>query len=161
VSPHVLRQTCLRPLAATTGVHDARETSGHQSDRDLWRDVVPDLQTLVDALHALAGEASPLLQHKAFIALGHHLHPFGPHHRSAVRTGKQEPGFPGDVRPHEPRVGLGLQNLRARLRDVRNPGCFRLGRRRNPRILLVADITDAVADLVHERRGQSCRPRRH
>ena len=30
VSPHVLRQTCRRQRAATTGVHDTREASGHQ-----------------------------------------------------------------------------------------------------------------------------------
>src|SRR4030095_6829183 len=30
VSPHVLRRTCLRQRAATTGVHDTREASDHQ-----------------------------------------------------------------------------------------------------------------------------------
>src|SRR5262249_22790886 len=30
VTPHVLRQTCLRQRAATTGVYDSREASGHQ-----------------------------------------------------------------------------------------------------------------------------------
>src|SRR6266571_7299877 len=34
------------------------------------------------------------------------LRRLGPHHRSTVWTGEQEPGFPGNVRPHEPRVGL-------------------------------------------------------
>jgi hypothetical protein len=48
-------------LAATTGVHVAREASGHQRDRDRWRDVTPDPQTLADAMDALVGEASPLL----------------------------------------------------------------------------------------------------
>jgi hypothetical protein len=41
VSPHVLRQTCLRQHAATPGVHDTRKASGHQRDRDLWRSVTP------------------------------------------------------------------------------------------------------------------------
>jgi integrase/recombinase XerD len=42
VSPHVLRYTFLRKLAETKGVHYAREASGHQSDRYIWRYVKPD-----------------------------------------------------------------------------------------------------------------------
>ena len=53
VSPHVLRHTFLRKLAETTGVHEAREASGHQSDRSIWRSVKPDQQTLADAIDAL------------------------------------------------------------------------------------------------------------
>jgi integrase/recombinase XerD len=37
VSPHVLRHTFLRKLAETKGVHYAREASGYQSDRYIWR----------------------------------------------------------------------------------------------------------------------------
>ena len=54
VSPHVLRHTFLRKLAETTGVHSAREVSGHQSDRDIWRSVTPDEQTRAAAMDALA-----------------------------------------------------------------------------------------------------------
>jgi integrase/recombinase XerD len=53
VSPHVLRHTFLRKLAETKGVHYAREASGHQSDRYIWRYVKPDQQTLADAIDAL------------------------------------------------------------------------------------------------------------
>ena len=53
VSPHVLRHTFLRKLAETKGVHYAREASGHQSDRYIWRYVKPDQQTLADAVDAL------------------------------------------------------------------------------------------------------------
>jgi integrase len=53
VSPHVLRHTFLRKLAETKGVHYAREASGHQSDRYIWRYVKPDQQTLTDAVDAL------------------------------------------------------------------------------------------------------------
>jgi integrase/recombinase XerD len=53
VSPHVLRHTFLRKLAETTGVHSAREASGHQGDRYLWRDVKPDQQTLAEAIDTL------------------------------------------------------------------------------------------------------------
>ena len=35
----------LRKRAETTGVHSAREASGHHSDRYLWRDVTPEQQT--------------------------------------------------------------------------------------------------------------------
>jgi integrase/recombinase XerD len=42
VSPHVLRHTFLRKLAETKGVHYAREASGHQSDRYIWRYVKPE-----------------------------------------------------------------------------------------------------------------------
>jgi integrase/recombinase XerD len=37
VSPHLLRHTFLRKLAEHKGVHYAREASGHQSDRYIWR----------------------------------------------------------------------------------------------------------------------------
>jgi integrase/recombinase XerD len=52
-SPHVLRHTFLRKLAETKGVHYAREASGHQSDRYIWRYVKPDQQTLADAIDEL------------------------------------------------------------------------------------------------------------
>src|SRR2546423_9673020 len=99
--------------------------------------------------------AKHLLQQKPGIALGRHLRPLGPHHRSAVRTGEQEPGFPGNVRPHEPRVRLAPENLRARLRDVLGPGRFRLGRGRNTPKLMVAHIAYAVAYPVYEWLGGS------
>ena len=53
VSPHVLRHTFLRKLAEAKGVHYAREASGHQSDRYIWRYVKPDQQTLAEAIDAL------------------------------------------------------------------------------------------------------------
>ena len=53
VSPHVLRHTFLRKLAETKGVHYAKEASGHQSDRYIWRYVQPDQQTLAEAIDAL------------------------------------------------------------------------------------------------------------
>ena len=53
VSPHVLRHTFLRKLAEKKGVHYAREASGHQSDRYIWRYVKPDEQTLAEAVDAL------------------------------------------------------------------------------------------------------------
>src|SRR5262249_19808640 len=53
VSPHVLRHTFLRKLAEAKGVHYAREASGHQSDRYIWRYVKPDQQTLADAIDEL------------------------------------------------------------------------------------------------------------
>jgi integrase/recombinase XerD len=53
VSPHVLRHTFLRKLAETKGVHYAREASGHQSDRYIWRYVKPDRQTLAEAVDEL------------------------------------------------------------------------------------------------------------
>jgi integrase/recombinase XerD len=53
VSPHVLRHTFLRKLAETKGVQYAKEASGHQSDRYIWRYVQPDRQTLAEAIDAL------------------------------------------------------------------------------------------------------------
>jgi integrase/recombinase XerD len=53
VSPHILRHTFLRKLAETKGVQYAREASGHQSDRYIWRYVKPDRQTLADAIDEL------------------------------------------------------------------------------------------------------------
>ncbi len=53
VSPHVLRHTFLRKLAETKGVHYAREASGHQSDRYIWRYVKPDQQMLAEPVDAL------------------------------------------------------------------------------------------------------------
>lgn len=53
VSPHVLRHTFLRKLAEKKGVHHAREASGHQSDRYIWRYVKPDQQTLAEAIDDL------------------------------------------------------------------------------------------------------------
>jgi integrase/recombinase XerD len=53
VSPHVLRHTFLRKLAETKGVQYAREASGHQSDRYIWRYVKPDRQTLAEAIDEL------------------------------------------------------------------------------------------------------------
>ena len=46
--PYLLRQ-----LAETKGVHEAREASGHPSDRSIWRSVKPDQQTLADAMDEL------------------------------------------------------------------------------------------------------------
>ena len=51
--PHVLRHTFLRKLAETKGVYYAREASGHQSDRYIWRYAKPDQQTLADAIDKL------------------------------------------------------------------------------------------------------------
>ena len=51
--PHVLRHTFLRKLAEKKGVHYAREASGHQSDRYIWRYVKPDRQTLAEAIDEL------------------------------------------------------------------------------------------------------------
>jgi integrase/recombinase XerD len=53
VSPHVLRHTLLRRLAEEKGVHYAKETSGHRSDRYIWRHVEPDKQSLADAIDGL------------------------------------------------------------------------------------------------------------
>jgi site-specific recombinase XerC len=53
VSPHVLRHTFLRKLTESKGVHYAREASGHQSDRYIWRYVKPDQQTLAEAVDEL------------------------------------------------------------------------------------------------------------
>ena len=49
----MLRHTFLRKLAEKKGVHYAREASGHQSDRYIWRYVKPDQQTLADAIDEL------------------------------------------------------------------------------------------------------------
>src|SRR5947208_537436 len=92
-----------------------------------------------------------LLQHKSSIALGCYLGPFGSHHRGTVWTGEQEPGFARNVRAYEPRVGLGAQNLRTRLRGVLGPGGFGLRCRRNALQLMLAHIADAVAHPVHQR----------
>lgn len=53
VSPHVLRHTFLRKPAEEKWVHYAREGSGHQSDRYIWRYVKPDRQTLAEAIDEL------------------------------------------------------------------------------------------------------------
>jgi integrase/recombinase XerD len=53
VSPHILRHTFLRKLAESKGVQYAREASGHQSDRYIWRYVRPDRQTLAEAIDEL------------------------------------------------------------------------------------------------------------
>ena len=53
VSPHILRHTFLHKLAETKGVHYAKEASGHQSDRYIWRYVKPDRQTLAEAIDEL------------------------------------------------------------------------------------------------------------
>ncbi len=53
VTPHVLRHTFLRKLAEEKGVHYAREASGHQSDRYIWRYVKPNQQTLAEAIEEL------------------------------------------------------------------------------------------------------------
>ena len=53
VSQHVLRHTFLRKLAEGKGVHYAREASGHQSDRYIWRYVKPDQQTLAKVIDEL------------------------------------------------------------------------------------------------------------
>jgi hypothetical protein len=38
---------------ATAALRDAREASGHQSDRYIWRYVKPDQQTLAEAIDEL------------------------------------------------------------------------------------------------------------
>jgi hypothetical protein len=43
----------LRKLAEAKGVHYAREASGHQSDRYIWRYVKPDQQALAEAVDEL------------------------------------------------------------------------------------------------------------
>ena len=53
VSPHILRHTFLRKLAETKGVHYAREASGDQSDRYIWRYVKPNQQTLAETVDEL------------------------------------------------------------------------------------------------------------
>jgi integrase/recombinase XerD len=53
VSPHVLRHTFLRKLAEIKGVQYAREASGHQSDRYIWRYMKPDQETLAEAIDEL------------------------------------------------------------------------------------------------------------
>jgi integrase/recombinase XerD len=53
VLPHVLRHTFLRKLAEIAGVQYAREASGHQSDRYIWRYVKPDRQTMAAAIDDL------------------------------------------------------------------------------------------------------------
>jgi hypothetical protein len=53
VSPHVRRYTFLRKLAEEKGVHYAKETSGHQSDRYIWRYIKPSQQTLAEAIDNL------------------------------------------------------------------------------------------------------------
>jgi integrase/recombinase XerD len=53
VTPHVLRHTFLSKLAEEKGVHYAREASGHQSDRYIWRYVKPNQQTLAEAIDDL------------------------------------------------------------------------------------------------------------
>ena len=49
VTAHVLRHTFLHKPAEAKGVHYAREASGHQSDRYIWRYVKPDRQSLAEA----------------------------------------------------------------------------------------------------------------
>ena len=49
----MLRHTFLRKLAETKGVHYARESSGHQSDRYIWRYVKPSQQSLAAAIDEL------------------------------------------------------------------------------------------------------------
>jgi integrase/recombinase XerD len=53
VTPHVLRHTFLRKLAEEKGVHYAREASGHQSDRYIWRYVNIDRLALADVIDEL------------------------------------------------------------------------------------------------------------
>ena len=53
VSPHILRPTLLRKVANEKGVHYAMELSGHRSNRDIWRYVKPDAQSLANALDEL------------------------------------------------------------------------------------------------------------
>jgi integrase len=53
VSPHIRRHTFLCKFAETKGVHEAREASGHQSDRSIWWSVQPDQQTMADAMDEL------------------------------------------------------------------------------------------------------------
>ncbi len=53
VSPHVLWHAFLRKFTETKGVHYAREASGHQSDRYIWRYVKPDQQTQAETIDEL------------------------------------------------------------------------------------------------------------
>ena len=57
-------------------------------------------------------------------SFGRHLRTLDPHKWGAARTGEQGPCFAGNVRPHEPRVGLRPENLDASLGDVPEPGTF-------------------------------------
>ena len=45
----MLRHTFLRKLAEEKGVQDAKEASGHKSDRSIWRYVKPSQQSLAGA----------------------------------------------------------------------------------------------------------------
>lgn len=49
----MLRHTFLRRLAEKKGVHYAREASGHQTDRYIWRYVKPGQHTLAEAIDEL------------------------------------------------------------------------------------------------------------
>lgn len=49
----VLQHTLLRNVANEKGVHYAMELSGHRSDRDIWRYVRPDEQSLAEAMDEL------------------------------------------------------------------------------------------------------------
>jgi integrase len=53
VSPHILRHTLLRKVANKKGIHYAMELSSHRSNRDIWRYVKPDAQSLANALDEL------------------------------------------------------------------------------------------------------------
>jgi integrase len=53
VSPYILRHSLLRKVANENGVHYAMELSGHRSNRDIWRYVKPDAQSLANALDEL------------------------------------------------------------------------------------------------------------
>src|SRR5262249_50617203 len=106
---------------------------------------------VISHLQMLWKKSEKLLQPKPFIVLGRHLRPLGPHDRRAVRTAKQEPGFAGNVRPHKPGVGLGSEQGRTRLDDVRPPGLFRLGRGLNARQAVRTQIADALAHPFDQR----------
>jgi hypothetical protein len=49
----LIRLISLCLLAEKQGIHDAREDSGHEDDRDSWRGVTLDQQTLAEAIDAL------------------------------------------------------------------------------------------------------------
>jgi integrase/recombinase XerD len=53
VSPHILRHTFLRKLAEEKGMQYAKETSGHKSDRYIWRYVKPNQESLAEAVDKL------------------------------------------------------------------------------------------------------------
>ena len=98
--------------------------------------------------------AKHLLKQKPLIAIGRHLRPLGPHDWGAVRSGEQYPCFAGNVRPHEPRVGLRPVNFGPRLRYLLDPGIFRLERCLDTRKLTIAHTSHGFPHPIHQRLGR-------